>query len=95
MSSDFNIFWEHYGKKRERSDAERAWQRLDDAEQQAAIKGIVAYHKRCRQEGKETSYPAAYLNQHLWQTRRGRRPSTAKANVQAGPAKGFTDPETW
>ena len=91
MSSDFNIFWELYGKKRERGDAERAWGRLTDDERQAAVKGIAAYHKQCQKEGKAPSYPAAYLNQkQLWQKTKGRPPKAAK-RISSAPK----DPETW
>ena len=90
-SNDFNIFWERYGKKRERGDAERAWQRLTDAEQQAAIRGIDAYHRQCQKEGKVPSYPATYLNQrHLWRKIKGRPPRSAKKRSSSAPP----DPET-
>ena len=38
----FQTFWDRYGKKRERGDAERAWQRLTDKEQQQAIEQLKA-----------------------------------------------------
>ena len=75
----FQTFWDQYGKKRERSDAERAWLRLTEQEQRAAIKGIAAYRKRCSQQGEDVPYPAAYLNQRLWQKPKGRPPKHAAA----------------
>lgn len=70
----FQVFWNSYGKKRERMDAGRAWQRLTDKDRQAAINGIPSYHKQCQQQGKDLPYPAAYLNQRLWQKPKGRPP---------------------
>ena len=90
MDNRFETFWELYGKKRERSDASRAWQRLTDDEQQAAIRGIAAYHRQCQKDGRTLPYPAAYLNQHLWQRSKGRPPKTARRPATIPP-----DPETW
>lgn len=95
MAEDFNTFWEQYGRKRERSDAERAWQRLTDDERRAAIKGIAAYHRRCMKEGKATSYPAAYLNQkNLWKKTKGRPPKSAKKAVRPA-GNPFDEMEMW
>jgi hypothetical protein len=89
LEATFQIFWDRYGKKRERSDAERAWQRLTGKEQQQAIDGIPAYHKR--QHGATIPYPAAYLNQRLWQKpKRGNR--SAAGTVRVAPASGRKDP---
>ena len=99
-TSDFNIFWDRYGKKRERGDAERAWQRLTEKERQDAIGGISAYHRQAERQGTSILYPAAYLNQRLWQKarrQRGRRPSAAKAAVPSSSASGnqFYGMEIW
>lgn len=88
----FQTFWDRYGKKRERSDAERAWQRLTDKEQQQAVDGLAAYHKR---QGANIPYPAAYLNQRLWQkpkrSQRGRC-STVPPSKATDP---FSEMELW
>ena len=93
----FQTFWDRYGKKRERSDAERAWQRLDDKERQAAINGIVAYQKRCRQQGGDVPYPASYLNQRLWQKPKGRPPKYQKKVAETVTTAGdqFYGMEVW
>lgn len=77
-ATGFQTFWDRYGKKRERGDAERAWLRLTEQEQLAAINGITAYQKRCQQQGGDVPYPAAYLNQRLWQKPKGRPPKYQK-----------------
>ena len=88
----FQTFWDRYGKKRERGDAERAWQRLTDREQQQAIDGLAAYHKR--QQGATISYPAAYLNQRLWQKPKRGRHSAVRSTVC--PSKDpFSEMEMW
>lgn len=94
--TDFQTFWDCYGKKRERSDAERAWQRLTAKDQQAAIRGVTAYHRRCKQRGIETAYPAAYLNQRLWKSGHGSRQVAYRINGSAPHASDpFDDMDLW
>lgn len=96
MDNDFNTFWNRYGKKRERGDAERAWHRLSADEQQAAVSGITAYRRRCEQQGTAPSYPAAYLNQRLWQKPRRGRTRQAKAEDSRTDGTGsFYGMEIW
>lgn len=92
----FQTFWDRYGKKRERFDAERAWQRLTDKERQSAISGIVPFHKRSARQGTAIPYPAAYLNQRMWETARRRGGRPMKAAVPAGTGKDpFDEMELW
>ena len=79
MEPAFQTFWDRYGKKRERGDAMKAWQRLTPEEQQAAIDGIPAYRRQCEERGTAMLYAQGYLNQRRWQQagrRRGRKPSS-------------------
>lgn len=100
-SNDFNIFWKLYGKKRNRMDAEQAWQRLTDKEQRAAVRGIADYRKDCRRKDVAMVYAQRYLSERLWEkdpAKPAKHPRTAKQ--QPRPLFDTTtaappDPETW
>ena len=64
---DFKAFWNAYGLKRERQDAERAWNGLSAQDRRAAVDGIAAYRESCRERGVAMKYAQGYLHQRLWE----------------------------
>lgn len=52
----FEILWNHYGKKTDRRDAERAWRKLTDGEKERALQSVAAY---------VTSTPDKQFRKHL------------------------------
>ena len=92
----FQIFWDRYGKKRERGDAEHAWHRLTADEQQAAIDGIAAYRQQCECQGIAMLYAQGYLNQRRWQkTRRQYGKKSANDTAATVRTDPFEEMEMW
>ena len=64
---DFKEFWDAYGLKRDRIDAERAWNRLSASDRRAAVAGIGRYREQCRRSGVSMMYGHGYLNHRRWE----------------------------
>lgn len=80
--SDFDAFWDAYGKKVGKGAAEKAWTK---ATKQAAATSIIgaavehrAWHSRANTEARFIPHPATWLNEKRWADERP-EPTTAKA----------------
>ena len=90
---DFQDFWDAYGVKRERIDAERAWNRLSARDKRAAIAGIAAYREGCRRTGVAMKYGQGYLSHRRWEDE---APGSAADRRPALPAPGaYDDMDIW
>lgn len=87
---DFKTFWDHYGLKRERIDAENAWDRLSAKDKRAAFNGIKRYREDCQRQGMDMKYAQSYLNQRRWEGKmdKPRQPHPLKPAGNAPGAKG-------
>ena len=63
----FKKFWEAYGLKRNRVNAEYAWDCLPETDRRAAIAGIAAYREQCMRSGVRMAYGQRYLNKRYWE----------------------------
>lgn len=66
-TSDFDIFWDAYGLKRDRIAAERAWKRLSAKDKKSAMAGIETYRKDCQTRGIHMMYAQGYINHRRWE----------------------------
>lgn len=66
VTIDFQTFYNEYGYKEGRQDALKAWNKLPEAEQLLAYIYIKAYKLKKQKSGTALSYPATYLNKHVW-----------------------------
>ena len=64
----FTDFWALYPKRVARKLAERAWDKIDDAEYPAIIMSLVGWRRVWRQRGDDqyTPNPASWLNGERW-----------------------------
>jgi len=68
----FETFWNAYDNKVKRVMAEKAWNKLTDAQKIAALAGIKAYFNYLkRKRGIEKAHPSTYLNQNYWDSEWG------------------------
>ncbi len=65
----FAAFWLLYPRKVARFDSEKAWKRLGEADQLAAIVGLVAWRQVWMRRGEMQFVPhaATWLNGHRWE----------------------------
>lgn len=66
---NFSDFWQQYPKKVAKKDAEKAWNRLNDAQQQKAIESIPNHIKCWCAECRQAHYipnAATWLNAERW-----------------------------
>ena len=63
----FKKFWDAYGLKRDRSGAEKAWNRLTVSDRKKAMAGIDAYRRCCQCAGIAMKYAQGYLNNRRWE----------------------------
>ena len=65
----FNEFWKIYPRKVARKDAERAWKKLDAAQQFAALQSLpmhVRYWEAAGRTKETTPHAASWLNGERW-----------------------------
>ena len=66
--SEFDLFWNHYGKKTgSKSNAINEWNKLSVSEQQAANKGIDRY-KAYQPDAQYRKDPERYLKHRVWES---------------------------
>ena len=87
---DFRTFWDAYGKKRDRGDAEKVWQRLSAKDRRAAIDGIAAYREACLRDGVAMMYGQGYLSHRRWERQASDRQKGGLPELEA-----FEDMEIW
>ncbi len=63
----FDVFWEAYGYKKGKKNAESAWKRLSKKDRQAALDGIIPYMNDCKVCDRSVRHPATYLNGRTWE----------------------------
>lgn len=63
----FEQFWDAYGVKKSKKDAERAWKKLSKADKEAAMKAIPAYHQDCLRCNRHRQYAATYLRKRTFE----------------------------
>jgi len=63
----FEEFWNAYGYKKSKLQAEKAWKRLSPADKSNALASIPAYKADCQSCGRSMKYPATYLNGRTWE----------------------------
>lgn len=63
LDARFNSFWSAYDYKRNKQDARKAWDNLEEWEQEDAVKGIQAYKES---SGAKIDLPATYLRSKAW-----------------------------
>lgn len=63
----FEQFWDAYGVKKSKKDAERAWKKLSKADKDAAMKAIPAYQQDCVRCDRHRQYAATYLNKRTFE----------------------------
>lgn len=63
----FEEFWNAYGYKKSKTQAERAWNRLSSADKTNAFSSIPDYKRDCQACGRSMKYPATYLNGRTWE----------------------------
>ena len=63
----FNTFWEEYGKKQNRLEAEAAWYKLKPIDQQRAVSYIKRYESILKLESYRSKMLASsYLGKRMW-----------------------------
>ena len=70
---DFKAFWDAYGLKRNRREAEQVWESLPASARRDAIAGIGAYQAARRKEDRPVEYAQKYLSRRLWEKSHARR----------------------
>lgn len=63
----FGVFWEHYGLKRNKRAAEKAWERMSAKDQWAAFSAVQAYREDCMKRGVAMKYAQGWLNDRRWE----------------------------
>ena len=63
----FISFWEKYGYKRGKKDAEAAWKKLSKKDKENAINAIPVYKEDCRRCERQMRQPSVYLNKRTWE----------------------------
>lgn len=62
----FEIFYDTYNFKKDKADAIKAWNKLNNTDRQKAIDYIPTYYAT-KKDWQETRYPATYLNKRTWE----------------------------
>lgn len=62
----FDDFWIKYGKKVDKQQAIKEWNKLKDFEQSEAYQGINPYNKFCEKDGRSRKDPCRYLSNKCW-----------------------------
>ncbi len=99
----FEQFWDAYGVKKSKKDAERAWKKLSKADKDAAMKAIPAYQQDCVRCDRQRQYAATYLNKRTFEddfsfndnnhNNNGR--DSIRRGVWPTPAENATRAEEW
>jgi len=63
----FDKFWESYGKKRGKREAQIQWVKLSDKDKHKALQYITKYRYNCKLEGIEMLYPERYIKKRRWE----------------------------
>lgn len=63
----FTRFWEAYGNKVSKMQAEQAWQRLSRAERVRVLVAIPKYRKFSTAKGYDLAYPAKFINKRMYE----------------------------
>lgn len=64
----FQEFWTAYPRKENKPTAERAWDKLTDADQDAAIAGLTGWiRNRANQDPKFLPHPGSWINGRRWE----------------------------
>lgn len=63
----FDTFWDKYGHKVDRIQAEKYWDRMGNEEKLYAICGIAKYKYRCKLKNIAMIYPIRYLRNRRWE----------------------------
>lgn len=99
----FEQFWDAYGVKKSKKDAERAWKKLSKADKDAAMKAIPAYQQDCVRCDRQRQYAATYLNKRTFEddfSFNDNNPNNnGRDNIRRGawptPAENATRAEEW
>ena len=81
---EFQKFWDHYGLKRDRVAAERAWQKLSKGDRRAALAGIARYRDDCEARGIQRMYAQGYLSHRRWEDEADTDPAPSPAPTGVG-----------
>lgn len=63
----FETFYNSYGYKVSKLEAERAWNKLNKSDKLKALKGIRRYIKSCENSRRGLCHPSTYLNKRRWE----------------------------
>lgn len=99
----FEQFWDAYGVKRSKKDAEREWKKLSKADKEAAMKAIPAYQQDCARCDRRRQYAATYLHKETFKddfSFNDNNPNNnGRDNIRRGawptPAENATRAEEW
>ena len=85
---NFGAFWLLYPKKVAKFDAEKAWKKLSEADQLAAIVGLVPWRRVWMQRGELQYVPhaATWLNGHRWEDELPEQWAQGAAHASHAPA---------
>lgn len=66
----FDMFWQRFGLKRNKLQAEKLWEKLRKTEQVEAWHRIAAYDKYCKKNGHwyQRMYPDTWLRNRQWES---------------------------
>lgn len=64
--TSFSRFWDEYGHKVGKKEAESAWKRLNNTKRTDALLGIRKYKAYSLSKHYDLAYPAKYLNKELY-----------------------------
>lgn len=67
IKKDFDHFYKLYPKKKSKSVAEKAWNKLSAKDKKEAIDKLPAYIADCLKCKRDYKYPSTYLNQRTWE----------------------------
>ena len=67
----FNAFWETYNQKVKKVMSEKAWKRLSQKDQMAAIAYVKTYDKYLSRKHVAKAAPSTYINQRYWEDNHG------------------------
>jgi NDP-sugar pyrophosphorylase family protein len=57
----FERFWEEYGYKKSKAEAERYWRKMPENEKLKAVSGIKRYMYDCKKHNRDVLYAVRYL----------------------------------
>lgn len=66
LNVTFQEFWTKYQYKEGKKDAQRAWDRMSEANRQLAYAYVDRYKAACARDRKHLMYPASYLRAERW-----------------------------